>query len=462
MYTEQDLLRDPQFDQATLGHLATARPDLRPSVLAHPNCYPELADWLRAHGVQAASAPPAETPGTQQAYGRTPDTAAAGSQGAQPSAGYGQQMPYGQQGAFGQPGYPPQAGPGAAGAPQQPTQGGQSPYAQRPAPDRQPQRPGPISPDQWAAEFRQRAGREPSTAEYQAAVAAGEVGQPQRPEEPWEKASAGAHQVEPGAKDSSPQHAVPAAQGAARDFQQAANEKDATPMAKFVSLAGFVLPALALLAILPIFLPAVSVSVAGASQSVTFWDSGDGVLLLVAFLLVIAGGVVAIVMKATWARVTTAVLGMVAAVIGIVDSIAVFSGASEAAGVGLGVSADVGFGVYLLLILSLLMLVAGIVMVMPTQKKKPRSPQPYPAPGQPGAAQFGQQPAQAPYQQGHQAPAQPGHPQPQPGQSPYAQFGQPQPYPGGAPYGQQGQPPVQPQGEPAPYGQPPQNPYSRQ
>ena len=449
MYTEQDLLRDPQFDQATLGQLATARPDLRPAVLAHPNCYPALADWLRAHGVQAASAPQAETPPAQPAYGQAPDAAAAEAQNAQSATGYGQQSPYGQQGASGQPparqqndasygaaaqpsaapqqqwggqpGYPPQAAPGAAGAPQrqpqgepgkspygqqpapgqpsyaqQPTQGGQPPYAQQPtAGQQQPERPGPISPDQWAEDFRQRAGRDPSTAEYQAAVAAGQIGQPRQRDESWEKVSAGAQQMASGAKDFFQQRVAPAAQGAASDFQKAVNEKNTTPMAKLVSIAGFVLPALALLSIIPIFLPAVSVSAAGMSQSVNLWESGgDGVLLLVVLLLVIAASVVAIVMKATWARITAAALGMLAAVIGIIDSIAVFSGAGEAAGIGLGVSADVGVGVYLLLILSILMLAAGIAMVMPTQKKQPRSPQPYPVPGQPGAAAFGQQPGQ--------------------------------------------------------------------
>lgn len=40
-------LQDPSIDAATLQQLALTRPDLFPRILEHPNCYPELAGWIR-------------------------------------------------------------------------------------------------------------------------------------------------------------------------------------------------------------------------------------------------------------------------------------------------------------------------------------------------------------------------------------------------------------------------------
>lgn len=48
-------LQDPSIDAATLQQLATTRPDLLPMILQHPNCYPELATWIREQ--QSVAAP---------------------------------------------------------------------------------------------------------------------------------------------------------------------------------------------------------------------------------------------------------------------------------------------------------------------------------------------------------------------------------------------------------------------
>ncbi|WP_460801572.1 variant leucine-rich repeat-containing protein [Microbacterium sp. GXF6406] len=60
--TAADLL-DPRIPSATLGVLATARPDLWAMILAHPNCYPALSAHIRRHlpslGVPQQSAVPA-------------------------------------------------------------------------------------------------------------------------------------------------------------------------------------------------------------------------------------------------------------------------------------------------------------------------------------------------------------------------------------------------------------------
>lgn len=355
-YTEQDLLRDPIFDQSTLGHLATARPDLRPAILAHPNIYPELAEWLRAQAVHSPAATPADvTAGTgdQPAYDtvRADERPASAGHGV-PAAGWGQppaQATVAPSGGQPSPSAPPQAGADAA--------------------------PGPQSPAAWSDAFRARRGREPGLAEYQAAVAAGHV--PPAPDDSWAKVSAGAAQVADGAKGFYQNRVAPAAQGAARDFQRAVGDRRSTLLAKTVAIAGFVVPALALVAILPVFLPALSVSAMGMSESISFWDSGEGILLLIAFALTIAAGVTAIVLKATWARITAACLGIGSALVGLIDSIAVMAGSGDLADLGGGmleVSANVGVGAVLLLILSILLLLAGIAMLLPTQKKRPRTP----------------------------------------------------------------------------------------
>lgn len=47
-YTAADLA-DPTIAPATLGQIASVRPDLWPAILAHPNCYPELAAFIQQH-----------------------------------------------------------------------------------------------------------------------------------------------------------------------------------------------------------------------------------------------------------------------------------------------------------------------------------------------------------------------------------------------------------------------------
>jgi len=48
-------LLDPSVDQAALAQLAGSRPDLHAAILAHPNCYPELADWIKQTNPAAAA-----------------------------------------------------------------------------------------------------------------------------------------------------------------------------------------------------------------------------------------------------------------------------------------------------------------------------------------------------------------------------------------------------------------------
>ena len=340
-YTERDLA-DPAIEPATLGHLATARPDLRPAILAHPNCYPALAEWLRARvpADQQASAgaaqggAPGQHGGEQPAAGQT--GAAQPSPGAAPYGTPGSQAPYGQQ---------PHAAQGQQASPSAATQ----------------------TPEAWGASFQQRVGREPSMSEYQAAVAAGEVAQTRTTPSFAAGAQEAAAAASAGAKDFFQNRLAPAAQGAARSFQQTVTDKNATPMAKLIRIAGFALPAVALLAIVSLFLPAATVSGWGQEESISMFEGGDGVVLLIFFILAIAGAVAWIVLGATWARITAACLGAVGGVVALIATIFVFSGVSGAG--GFGVSATAGFGTVILLLLSILMIAAGALMFFPTEKK---------------------------------------------------------------------------------------------
>lgn len=49
----------PGMDAATLGQIAAVRPDLWSAILAHLNCYPELAGWIRQRMPAVAEESPA-------------------------------------------------------------------------------------------------------------------------------------------------------------------------------------------------------------------------------------------------------------------------------------------------------------------------------------------------------------------------------------------------------------------
>lgn len=56
-YTAQDLA-NPEIDPATLGQIAGVRQDLWPAILAHPNCYPELARFIQDNTPSAPQGAP--------------------------------------------------------------------------------------------------------------------------------------------------------------------------------------------------------------------------------------------------------------------------------------------------------------------------------------------------------------------------------------------------------------------
>lgn len=62
-YTAQDL-QDPSIDHEDLQKITVQRPDLWSSVLKHPNCYPELAEYI--HSQRPATPQRPSTPPTSQ------------------------------------------------------------------------------------------------------------------------------------------------------------------------------------------------------------------------------------------------------------------------------------------------------------------------------------------------------------------------------------------------------------
>lgn len=295
---------DPSTDAATLQQLAQARPDLHEAILANPQCYPGLRQWIER---------------------QRPATSTGG------PAGTGQ--------------------------------------AQRPA--------AKPTAEQWSAAFQQSTGREPTMSEYQAALSRGEIARERLSQDPSvQQLSAGAKQFATGAKDFFSTRVAPAAAGAARSVQNAAtgssaaghatagtgNPQRAAGPVPWMQWTRFLIPAAALLAIPCLFLPAVTYSAYVAHISANFFDEstdGEGTILIIGFLLVIAFAVVHVVTGRTWARITTAILSIVMGIVGMVDGFGTMVGVSDIP------YASVGAGAVLLGILGLVLIAAGIVMLLP-------------------------------------------------------------------------------------------------
>lgn len=331
-------LADPSVDAVTLGRLAATRPDLWPAILNHPNIYPDLAQWLAPRVPQGQMRPAAPTEpahevqptqhlASEPVTPEIPEQASAQGFGpsqpqAQPFGAAQQPQPFGaaqqQQGqqAFTQPLHQPQSfGPAQSQQPQQA-------FAQ---PLHQPQAFGPAQPQayraltgaEWAAQFGQINGRGPTMADYQAAVAAGQV--------------------------------IPDGQSASGTSAGSTG---------WMTKAPFAMVGAALIAILSLFLPAASIF----GTNYTFFEagseSGEGVILIVLMLLTIGGAVTAFLTRKPWARITAGVIGIISALIGAFDAFGTMSNLSA-----LGVSS--GFGLVLLGIASVALLAASVITVLP-------------------------------------------------------------------------------------------------
>lgn len=226
----------------------------------------------------------------------------------------------------------------------------------------EPQAPAPVTAAQWSATFQQANGREPSMSEYQAAVNAGLIAQERGPRDPSaEQMAAGAKQFATGAKEFFNNRVAPAAADATRAVHSAVQEQqreaNATPTG-WMSWAPFALPVAAFLALISLFLPAIS----AYGMSVSFFASGDGPILLVMMLLVIAASVTSIILRVKWARITAGAVGIAAGLMGLIDGFLTMGSATGIDG------ASVGVGLVLLVLFSVVVLAAAIIILLPAKK----------------------------------------------------------------------------------------------
>lgn len=121
-------------------------------------------------------------------------------------------------------------------------------------------------------------------------------------------------------------------------------------------------PALGLLAVISLFLPAASVSLLGANMNISFMSAGgDAVILLVGFLAAAGLAVTTILAKFPWAPLATGATGVVAGALGLVDGFNLVSGVGAASEFGANVS--IGFGGVLLILCSLAIVVAATLIL---------------------------------------------------------------------------------------------------
>lgn len=342
-YSAQELA-DPRIDPTTLRQIAAARPDLWRLIHDHPNCDGQLAEYIRQNASQNAPLPQARAQprGLQQP-------------GPQPQAG-------------GQP-----TGPQSPGSPQPPN-GFQSPAGA--------QQPGPPQPG----------------------------GQPQPGAQPptGSQASQGAQQMAAGAKDLAnsaktyfTNTVAPAAVSAAQTVGQKSGQASASGSVHWTTWFRIAIPILGLFGIITLFMPLVSASYRGYSESMGYFSANapseiqsEGMLLLFSFMLVIAFGVTSLVAGRKWAIITVGALAIIAGILGMIGG---FGTASNASGIS---QASVGAGAIFLGLTGLSLIASAVVSFIPLLPKQqhpfPQQPpaQQHPFPQQPPAQQhpFPQQP----------------------------------------------------------------------
>lgn len=276
---------DPNLDAGALAQLASQRRDLWPAIQQHPNCYPELRDWI-------------------------------GQQLAQPE--------------------------------QKPTE------------------------EEWARNFQAQHGREPTMSEYQAALQNREM---RRTNQTMEEFSEGAKRAVTGAKNFFDQRVAPAAKNAARQAQDAYSRQSGSPQfALWSNRTPLILAGAALIAILSLMMPIASMG----SMSVNFFHEetrGEGIALLVLFLLTIGAATASYFVPLKWLRITTGVIGALAGLFATYDGFANVMIFSDMA------MTSVGMGVILLGFCGLVMLAATVLTFLSLRHlppAAPRTPQPPP------------------------------------------------------------------------------------
>lgn len=190
----------------------------------------------------------------------------------------------------------------------------------------------------------------------------GDPAQPAGSERPQQDPSAqqmsdAAKQFASGAKDFFNTRVAPAAKNAARQVQETAQQQKADPknVAGWVALMPLVMAAAAFLSIISLFLPIATFF----GMSLNFFASeagGEGVLLLIAFLVVIAAAIAELVVRKTWSRITASVLGILVGALGAFDGFGTMANLS-------GVTSP-GAGVVMLAIFSTILLLASVILLL--------------------------------------------------------------------------------------------------
>lgn len=274
-------------------------------------------------------------------------------------------------------------------------------------------RPTPLTPDAWAAQFQQRMGREPSMSEYQKAVADGIVGAPRDPS--VQQMRDGMQQLAQGAGAFFDARVKPAmAQAGDRMKMSVTNGASgggfvqSVPRVKGVSGLALVLPVAAVLTIIALFMPVVTV----AGQSLGWFNSdgaiSDGPIILILCLLALAASGLIFAKGKRWAYILSGVLGILAGIVAAIDGFGSVNKIKEQLGSIPMASefAKVGFGPTLMGLMGLVMLVGAVLdFLLMRSVPSPTTPGGSPAmPPQTPGAPYGQ--PGAPSGQGPQQPLQ--------------------------------------------------------
>ncbi|WP_156208120.1 hypothetical protein [Nocardiopsis sp. SBT366] len=219
-------------------------------------------------------------------------------------------------------------------------------------------------------------------------------GQPGQTSQGAQQIASGAKELAKGAKTYFTTTVAPAAVGAAQTVSQRSGQ---APGAVHWSIwFRFAIPALALVAIISLFLPLASVSYAGRSASVNYFSpdapEGEGAVMLALFVVVIVFGVVSLVTGKKWALITAAVIAIIAGLFGMINGLGTASSVNSQ---GIG---SVGAGAIFLGLAGLALVASAVVTLLP-QKQQPTPPQPHPWPGSQGPGNHG--PNAAPGNYGH-------------------------------------------------------------
>ncbi|ALG29549.1 hypothetical protein AOZ07_11530 [Glutamicibacter halophytocola] len=176
--------------------------------------------------------------------------------------------------------------------------------------------------------------------------------------------SDGAKQIAHGAKAMFEGHVAPATRRTARTVKQAlAEQKDGQKpgVQGWVSWAPFALPVTGFLGIFSLFLPMVT----GYGRSLNFFSRsesrGEGIFLIVAFLLVIASSIYFLASKTKRSCILAGTIGGIGGLIGCIDGFGNMAIISDGYG-------SVGAGAVLLSMLSTVILVASILALLGLRK----------------------------------------------------------------------------------------------